>query len=360
MRNQPLWPPTSSTEAETIVAAQSPLSRDKMRSQLERSGEESPHQPSSPHNSPSPAPWQNRRNSSPLTFCPCPTPNPISKDLPFHPQHFYSAYPLLLSPPYLFPGGALPFVQYPYLFMLPGGTPCSTVAVSRLLMTTNESGHPPQGKTLLPQPGTFHTSGQAQLSPACNPGPGTAQIGSPGLENASMEAPATWTPPGSRVGSATLPYPLKKQDGKLLYQCHVCSKNFGQLSNLKVHLRVHSGERPFQCDQCKKTFTQLAHLQKHHLVHTGEQPHECPLCHKRFRSSSNLKTHLRLHQDAPPFQCSRCPSRLAQHVHLKLPCRRHAPAALQPPHRPCWLAKSEHSREKWAGTSQHARDSQDG
>nr|XP_060479365.1 tissue-resident T-cell transcription regulator protein ZNF683 isoform X3 [Panthera onca] len=276
-----LQPPglhAGSTDGEKLTAKHS-ANRDQRGSQWERAGEGARCPSFCPHSSSCPPPWQNSRSPSPLAFCSCLScllPTPISKVLPFCLHPFCPAYPLLLPPPYLLTYGALPSVRCPRLFMQPPDPSHPIMAMPSLLMSVNEPGPPTaQRETLYPYPGASQASGQIQPFQAWNPGPGAARTYSSGQKSAGRAAPARRTPLGSRTGTAVLPYPLRKENGKILYECNVCGKNFGQLSNLKVHLRVHSGERPFQCALCQKRFTQLAHLQKHQLVHTGERPHKC-------------------------------------------------------------------------------------
>ncbi|KAM3838103.1 PR domain zinc finger protein 1 [Diretmus argenteus] len=242
-------------------------------------------------------------------------------------------YPRILLPQYSppFPGmlpsrGPLQYSSYlgtdglPY----PPIGPPSLLPVSLPYPPSHQGGLKERTPNMSPPCGAPATPDLSPLPKASSQHESPQPSGCEEAMNLSLATTKSNSAPRNGPGYKSLPYPLKKQNGKIKYECNVCLKTFGQLSNLKVHLRVHSGERPFQCNLCKKSFTQLAHLQKHHLVHTGEKPHECQVCHKRFSSTSNLKTHLRLHSGEKPYQCKLCNTKFTQYIHLKLHRRLHS------------------------------------
>ncbi|KAL6090937.1 hypothetical protein STEG23_033111 [Scotinomys teguina] len=186
--------------------------------------------PLPPHTSSSPDVRLGRESSSPLTW-PWLPPTAISKEPPIHIYPVFPGYPLLLPPPYLFTYGVLPSVQCPHLFMLSPDTSYPTMATSSLLMTANGAGtHITQEKPPPLYSGASQSAGHTLYS----------QVRIQSFRDASTfssgQAGVAASPkrPGSQAGVLALPYPLKKENGKILYECNVCGKNFGQLSNLKV------------------------------------------------------------------------------------------------------------------------------
>ena len=55
---------------------------------------------------------------------------------------------------------------------------------------------------------------------------------------------------------------INMRNGALPYNCSFCNKEFGQLSVLKKHERVHTGEDPYKCEHCEKQFSNNIALEK--------------------------------------------------------------------------------------------------
>ncbi|XP_025054521.1 tissue-resident T-cell transcription regulator protein ZNF683 [Alligator sinensis] len=259
-----------------------------------------------------------------LGLCPCSLATSPRPELQRHLSGLSPSCPLYWPPGYLY--ACSPSLAHcPRVLLVPHASPFPPLPALSRAGETSPLGLPSQGygqalrEGLVPYPGAHRTVPPPPLGKQDDPQlqkPGSLALGSgsglqPCLHPGADTAPRSKAQPQRPTSRLALQLdavnlsmpktprpgalPPKKQSSRPKYECNICAKTFGQLSNLKVHLRVHSGERPFQCPVCKKRFTQLAHLQKHRLVHTGEKPHECLVCHKRFSSTSNLKTHLRLH-----------------------------------------------------------------
>jgi len=72
--------------------------------------------------------------------------------------------------------------------------------------------------------------------------------------------------------------------------CHLCSKKFRSMGNLKDHQAAHE-EPQYQCKLCDKKFRWSHTLTEHMFAHEGIRPYSCSVCKETFLSNRMLKNH---------------------------------------------------------------------
>ncbi|XP_068238034.1 zinc finger protein 23-like [Palaemon carinicauda] len=96
-----------------------------------------------------------------------------------------------------------------------------------------------------------------------------------------------------------------KSDGKKVFKCLKCNKEFAKRLLLTEHRKVHSRKlRVYNCNHCGKVFHEARKYFSHLSLH--ERMFECNSCGRKFSLLANLKKHIVLHHDAKKKVCEVC------------------------------------------------------
>ena len=109
----------------------------------------------------------------------------------------------------------------------------------------------------------------------------------------------------------SLPMPIIKTHGDIVYNCYECGLTFERKNSLTVHRSEFHGMKSFPCNQCDQQFTRTTTLKTHiQNIHEGIK-FPCNQCNQQYTQENNLKAHIRYAHEGQNA-CSVCGRKFAR------------------------------------------------
>ncbi|CAL1546917.1 unnamed protein product, partial [Lymnaea stagnalis] len=117
---------------------------------------------------------------------------------------------------------------------------------------------------------------------------------SPSVRHLRHGNPYSFSLPSDKEPLDMLPQAYFANKSKKGHLCLCCGKLYSRKYGLKIHMRTHNGYKPLKCKICSRPFGDPSNLNKHVRLHAqGETPYRCEYCGKVLVRRRDLERHVR-------------------------------------------------------------------